>query len=229
VNQKSKNMKRGKISLGLLFLASPLAVVISMAFFGCSSVVDTPQTVQPEQDVRNYYILVVTPGTHYNYAVTSLNAPNHPASGTLGMNMQGLSDTIGNVPLYSCLWTYQNYGTPTQWFYGLTDKQAINFGYETSPDNYSDSWVDLQSPLQDSASWTFSSWGETITATVVKFGASAQVEGITYNDVVMVQYVGDSGTTGTEWFARGTGMIFSNVQRPGAGMVENQLQSVVQK
>ncbi len=75
------------------------------------------------------------------------------------MNMEGLNDTIDNVPVYSCLWTYQNYGNPTQWFYGLTDTQAINFGFESSPDNYTDHWVDLQAPIHDSASWTFTSWG----------------------------------------------------------------------
>ncbi len=48
---------------------------------------------------------------------------------------------------------------------------------------------------------------------------------------VMVQYTGTgaNGTTGTEWFARGTGMIFSNIKRPNYGIVESELQSFVQK
>ncbi len=215
-----KNKNAGWLRNGLLCL--PMFVSVSM--FGCS-MTDAPQTpLAPERDVRNYYTLVASPGAYYDYAVTS-TAPYHPPSGALGMNMQGLADTIGTMPLYSCLWTYQNYGTPTTWYYGLTDKQAINFGTESWAGNYTDSWVDLQSPLQDSATWSFTSQGEQITAKITQYGASAQVGVKTYDDVLMVQFTGAGGTTGTEWFARGVGLIFSNVTRPNLGMVENQLQS----
>jgi hypothetical protein len=218
LTNKKKNV--GWVLLAVLWLP----VFASVSMLGCS-MTDAPQaSLAPEQDVRNYYTLVASPGMHYNYAVTS-TAPFHPASGTLGMNMQGLADTIGTMPLYSCLWTYQDYGTPTQWFYGLTAQQAVNFGTESSPDKYTDTWVDLQAPLQDSAHWTFTSWGEQITAKIMQYGASATVQGNNYSDVLMVQYTGDSATTGTEWFARGVGLIFSNVTRPHFGMVENQLQS----
>ena len=198
------------------------------AFAGCSIVDPAPTTTSPELDVRNYYLQLTSSNVEYNYAVTSTVPIYYPASGSLAMDMHGLADTVNSMPVYSCLWTYQNFGTPTLWYYGLTDKQAINFGVESWPGNYADSWVDLQSPLQDSASWTFTSHNEPITATVVKYGASAQVNGKTYSDVVMVQYAGTKGTTGTGWFARGTGIIYSNIVRDSE-MVENQLQSVIQK
>jgi hypothetical protein len=210
------------------FFAAAFALCVALA--GCSVIDSPPSTPSPELDVRNYYLQLTTTNTEYHYAVTAAN-PSYPKSDTLSMNMQGQNDSINNTPLYSCLWTYNNWGTPTLWHYGLTDKQAINYGIETSPDNYSDSWVDLQSPLKDSASWTFTSWGETITAIVVKYGASAEVNGKTYSDVVMVQYTGSNGgkgTTGTEWFARGTGIIYSHINRENLGVVENQLQSVTQ-
>ncbi len=216
------------IAKGRNFLAIPFALCVALA--GCSVIDSPPGTPAPELDVRNYYLQLTNSNAQYHYADSS-TASSHPKSDTLSMNMQGQSDSINNTPLYSCLWTYNNWGTPTLWHYGLTDKQAINYGIETSPDTYTDSWVDLQSPLKDSATWTFTSWGETITATVVKYGASAEVNGKTYSDVIMVQYTGTNGanpTNGTEWFARGTGIIFSHIVRPGFGMVENQLQSVTQ-
>jgi hypothetical protein len=205
--------------------AVPFAVFAALA--GCSVVDSSPTTTAPELDVRNYYIQLAAPNAQYNYAVTSSEAPFYPASGTLNMKMQGLWDSLDNMPLYACLWTYQNYGTPTQWYYGLTANQAVTFGTETSPDHYSDSWVELQSPLDDTAHWTFTSQGELITATVMQYGATAQVLGATYNNVIMVQYTGASGTVGTEWFARGTGIIFSHIVRDSS-MVQNQLQNVVQ-
>jgi hypothetical protein len=171
---------------------------------------------------------LATKNIQYQYAVAS-TVEYYPATDTLAMNMQGLCDSANYVPLFSCLWTYRNYGQPTLWYYGLSDKQAINFGERTSGSTYADSWVDLQSPLQDSASWTFTSMWESITATVVQYGVSAQVEGKNYSDVAMVQYTGSNGTTGTEWFAKGTGLIYSNIFRPNYGKVENQLQSVIQK
>lgn len=205
---------------------SAMPFALCMALAGCSIVDSSPSTTPPELDVRNYYIQLAAPNAKYNYAVTSSEAPFYPASGALTMRMQGPWDSLDNMPLYACLWTYQNYGTPTQWYYGLTDKQAITFGTETSPDNYSDSWVDLQSPLDDTAHWAFKSQSDSITATVVKYGATAQVEGTTYNNVLMVQYTGAT-TTGTQWFARGIGIIYSHIVRDSS-MVQSQLQSVVQ-
>jgi hypothetical protein len=203
----------------------PFAALV--AFAGCSVVDSSPTATPPELDVRTYYIQLATPNAQYNYAVTSSEAPFYPPSGALTMSMQGLWDSLDNMPLYACLWTYQHYGTPTQWYYGLTENQAITFGTETSPGNYSDSWVDLQSPLDDTAHWTFTSQGERIAASVVQYGATAQIEGTTYNNVLMVQYTGANGTTGTEWFARGIGIIFSHIVRD-TSMVQDQLLNVVQ-
>lgn len=212
------------IALGMIPIAILFAFSIALA--GCSIVDPSPTSTPTELDVRNYYLQLTNSNVTYQYADSATN-PSYPKADTLYMNMQGQSDSINHTPLYSCLWSYNNWGTPTVWHYGLTDSQAINYGIETSPDIYTDSWVDLQSPLHDSASWTFTSWSETITATVVRYGVSAQVNGTMYNDVIMVQYTGSAGTNGTEWFARGTGIIFSHIVRP-SGMVQNQLQSVTQ-
>ena len=220
--------RHGRGSFATPLCAAFLTTLSAILLAGCSLTDAPPASLAPEQNVRNYYILVAAPGMHYDYAITS-DSSFLPASVMLGMDMQGVDDTVSNIPVYSCLWTYQNYGTPTEWNYGLTDSVAINFGVEISSGNYSDSWVDLQAPLEDSATWTFMSQGEKISATVVKYGVSAQVEEKTYSDVIMVQYTGAKGTTGTEWFARGTGIIFSKIIRPGWGSVENQLQDVVQK
>jgi hypothetical protein len=208
-----------------------LAVLTSSlgAITGCSSLIDTPSgPTPPELDVRNFYIQLATSNVVYNYTVTS-NAPFHPASDTLAMKMGGVSDTVNNLPLFLCVWTYKNFGSPTNWYYGLSDKQAVNFGIENSPNNYADSWVDLQSPLALDSSWKFTSHGEQITAKIVQYGATAQVNGQTYDDVAMVDYSGDSATTGTEWFQRGKGLIYYNVNRPKlGGMVENKLISIEQ-
>ncbi len=225
-----KNSNRYRMYLGFSFVAAAWMFFASLTFTGCSSLTDAPpQTKQAEQDVRNYFILLNSKGAHYDYVVTSTSS-FYPASDTLGMDMQGVGDTLNYVPIYSCLWTYKNFDTPTLWYYGLTDKKAISYGMEDGLNTYTDSWVDLQAPLDDTAHWTFTSWGEQITASVVKYGATAQVNGKTYSDVVMVQYTGaNGGTTGTEWFARGVGIIFSHIERPGSGIVQNQLQDVIQK
>ena len=181
-NQKSERLRMW----GFLWLVAA----------GCS-MADAPSSAPPpEFNVAKYYIPVAAQKMHYEYSVAS-NAPFHPASGTLAMDMHGIADTFQGIPVYSCEWTYANYGSPAEWFYALDSNHAINLGIEPTPDGYTDHWVDLQAPLKDSAIWNFTSQGEHITATITKYGASAQVEGTTYNDVLMVQYVGDSGTTGT--------------------------------
>lgn len=226
-------MKRGINKLGLgckNYVLAALSLALGFAASGCSSIADNPSTPAPEPDVRNYYIHLATTNCEYNYTVTSLNAPYHPASGGLTMSMQGNTDTFKTMPVYACLWSYSNnYGTPQLWYYALCDTQAVALGLEPSPDNYTDSWVDLKAPLQKNATWSFISQGEHITANVTMYGGTAQVEGKTYDSVVMVQYTGVKGTTGTEWFARGTGLIFSHIERPNFGMVENHLLSFEQK
>ncbi|SRR5581483_298238 len=207
----------------------PLAVWLA----GCSSIYDPATTPKPETDVRNYYLPLSTPKMEYDYTVVS-TAPYHPASGNLTMNMLGNTDTVQNMPVYSCLWTYSNhFGTPEQWFYGLCDSEAVAMGLEPTQDHYTDFWVDLKansaSPLQVNATWSFISQGEEITAKVTAYGTSAQVEGKDYQDVMMVTYTGVAGTAGTEWFARGIGPIFYHVERPNFGMVENHLLSYEQR
>lgn len=210
-------------------ILAALSLALGLAASGCSSIADNPSTPAPEPDVRNYYIHLATTNCEYNYTVTS-NAPYHPASGDLTMSMQGNTDTFHTMPVYACLWSYSNTNyTPQQWYYALCDTQAVALGLEPSADNYTDSWVDLKAPLQKNAMWSFMSQGEQITANVTMYGGSAQVEGKTYDSVVMVQYTGAKGTTGTEWFARGTGLIFSHIERPNFGMVENHLLSIEQK
>ncbi|HEX5316620.1 MAG TPA: hypothetical protein VFX22_08215 [Candidatus Kapabacteria bacterium] len=214
---------RGKYAL------AALSLILGIAASGCSSIADNPSTPAPEPDVRNYYLHLATTNCEYNYTVTS-NAPYHPASGGLTMSMQGNTDTFQNMPIYACLWSYSNTNyTPQRWYYALCDTQAVALGLEPSADNYTDSWVDLKAPLQKNATWSFTSQGEQITANVTMYGGTAQVEGKTYDDVVMVQYTGVKGTTGTQWFARGTGLIFSHIERPNFGMVENHLLSIEQK
>lgn len=207
-------------------LAAPFALFLVLA--GCS-MVDTPApTPTQELDVRNYYIQLATPRLEYNYTVTS-NAPFHPPVGQLTMDMQGVEDTVNGIPVYSCLWSYGTYyGAPTAWYYGLNDSQAINLGIE-SAGQLTDHWVDLQAPLSKDKSWSFTSQGESITASILKYGATAQVNGQSYSDVIMVNYSGANGTSGTEWFQRGKGLIYYNITRPNFGTIENQLISIVQK
>ncbi len=213
---------RGRRPLALL----PIAVWLAIS--GCSSIVDNPSTPAPERDVRNYYLHLATPNIEYDYSVTS-TALYHPASDSLAMKMKGSVDTFQNMPVYACLWTYSNYGAPEQWFYSLCDTQATELGLESMQGQYTDSWVDLKAPLEQNATWSFVSQGEKITAAVKSYGSTAQVEGKTYDDVVMVEYTGTNGTTGTEWFARGIGPIFSHIERPNFGMVENHLLSITQR
>jgi hypothetical protein len=208
--------------------AAPFALFTILA--GCSSMVDTaPTTPAPETDVRNYYIQMASPNV-YNYSVTDsvlqIYSQYVPPKGTLTMNMQGEDTMINGDTVYGCLWTYQNFGAPTEWFYLVSASQTINLGVEDSQGNYTDNWVDLQAPLAQNKSWKFISHGENITATIAQYGVTAQVKGQTYNDVVMVNYSGDSSTTGTEWFQRGKGIIYSKITRPNFGMVENQLLSI---
>ncbi|MFI5201744.1 MAG: hypothetical protein ACHQNE_05115 [Candidatus Kapaibacterium sp.] len=215
------------LSRGQWFMA--LSLAMGLAASGCSSIADNPSTPAPELNVGNYYLHLATANCEYDYTVTS-TAPYHPASGQLAMSMLGNTDTFQKMPVYACLWTYSNYGTTQQWFYALCDTQAMALGLEPTPEQYTDAWVDLHAPLEKNATWSFVSQGEPITAKVTAYGVSAQVEGKTYDDVVMVQYTGASGTTGTEWFARGTGLIFSHIERPNfGGMVENHLLSVTQR
>ncbi len=207
-----------------------LPFAVWLAASGCSPMVDsTPSAPPPEHDVGNYYLHLAQTNVEYDYTVTS-NAPYHPASGGLTMSMHGNTDTFEKMPVYACLWTYSNnFGTPQQWFYALCDTQAMTLGLEPTPDAYSDSWIDLKAPLEKNATWSVTSQGEKITANVTMYGGTAQVEGKTYDSVVMVQYTGVKGTTGTEWFARGIGPIFSHIERPNFGMVENHLISITQR
>ncbi len=206
-----------------------LVSLLSMAALSSCSVDTAPQnSPPPEPDVRQYYIQLAAPRMEYQYAVSSVGSAYHPGNGQLTMDMKGQEDNVNGTPVYGCMWSYNNFGTPTMWYYSLNDKQAIDLGIEFSG-MYNDHWVDLQSPLSKGANWTFQSKGETVTANVLQYGVSAQVEGQSYSDVIMVQYTGGSGTTGTQWFARGKGLIFSHIERPGDGMVENRLMSIQQK
>ena len=218
-------------SIGSTAKHALLPIALALAAAGCSQVVDTPPTTPPEANVANYYLHLGTTNAEYDYTVTS-NAPYHPASGELVMSMQGTTDSFGGMPVYACLWSYANFGAPQLWYYCLADTEAAGMGLETTPDDYTDSWVDLKAdstkPLEQGATWSFVSQGEQITATVKQYGATAQVEGKTYSNVIMVQYAGVKGTTATEWFAKGIGPIFSHVERPNFGMVENHLLSIKQ-
>jgi hypothetical protein len=231
---KSIKSINSRAARGIVFAAPLMLFIGTLPSFGLlagCSMVDTPSaTPSPELDVRNYYMQLATPKVVYNYAVSSLYSQYVPPSGTLTMNMKGIDDTMPNGAfVYGCLWTYQNFGTPAEWFYSLSDSQAINVGVEDSQGNYTDNWVDLQAPLANNSSWTFVSHGEKITAMIAQYGVAAQVEGQTYNDVVMVNYTGGpDSTTGTEWFQRGKGIIYSHIYRPYFGTVDNHLVSIVQ-
>src|ERR1035437_5479163 len=120
-----------------MVLTSPLALFIVLA--GCSMVDTAPAGTSPELDVRNYYIQLASPNVEYDYTVAS-TAPDHPTSGTLAMNMKGIFDSVNGTPVYGCLWNYGTYGTPTNWYYSLSNLQAINLGTETSNWQYTDTW-----------------------------------------------------------------------------------------
>ncbi|HEY3874742.1 MAG TPA: hypothetical protein VGM92_04660 [Candidatus Kapabacteria bacterium] len=218
---------RFQMRIPMLSLVYATLSFTSIALSSCSSITDpATQTPGTEMDVRNYYLPLQNKGPEYNYSVTS-NSQYVPATGALTMEMQGPIDTVNNNIMYGCLWSYPNFGQPSMWFYRLSSAQAINCGVESSPENYSDSWVDLQAPLEDTAHWTFTSQGEQITAKVTKYGATAQVNGKTYDNVLMVQYTGTgaNGTTGVQWFSKGVGLIFSNITRPNEGTTNYQIQN----
>jgi hypothetical protein len=165
----------------------------------------------------------------YRYTLGSQNA-YLPASDVLVMDMQGMvtDDSLGRTPIYSCNWSYQTAAGGAPWFYAMDESQAVALGVEYNS-KYTDSWVELKTPLAQDKSWTFVSKGETVKATVAKYGSSAQVSGNTYDDVVVVNYQGTNGTTGTEWFARGVGTIYYHVVRPNNVLIIEQFQSMAQK
>ncbi len=205
-----------------------LIALASAPVAGCSGLVDSPQTKAPEQNVRSYYIKLDQPKMQYQYALTSKH-DYLPASDVLVMDMLGSdSDSFGSTPIYYCNWSYRTAGKGTAWFYALDQSKAVALGVEIN-NKYTDSWVELQSPLSRDASWTFISKGESITAKVTQFGISAAVGGKNYDDVVVVSYTGAAGTKGTSWFARGIGTIYSHLERPGDVMFDQQFQSMEQK
>lgn len=194
---------------------------------GCSQIVDpAPNAAKsPEVNVKNYYILLESPKMEYRYDLATQNA-YQPLADVLIMDMQGADsgDTYSSIPVWSCNWSYAAAGAGRPWFYALCDTEAVALGVEQSG-HYTDSWVDLKAPLSNGASWSFTSQEESVTATVTKFGVSAAVNGHTYDDVVVVDYKGAAGTTGTAWFARGTGTIYSHIERPGNQMMDLKFRS----
>ncbi|MDP4200690.1 MAG: hypothetical protein Q8922_08690 [Bacteroidota bacterium] len=196
------------------------------AFSGCSQIADpNPQAPKAEQNVKNYYILLEAPNMVYHYNFASRD-PYLPASDMLTMDMKGSDQntTYQSMPVWTCLWSYATAGQPRPWFYALSDTEAVGLGIEMYG-QYTDSWVELKAPLSSGATWTFTSQGESVTATVAKYGVSATVNGKSYDDVVVVDYKGAAGTTGTTWFARGIGTIYSHIERPGNEMMDLKFQS----
>jgi len=203
------------------------AAVAVMAFAATGCSMDTAPDIPAASDVRPYYVKLATPNIQYRFTEVA-TAEYHPQSGELVMNMQGLSSRVyDNKPVYTCMWSYPGFADATPWYYTLDEHQAVDLGVDFN--GYTDSWVDLQAPLQQDATWTFVSMGETITAKITKFGATAKVRGVTYTDVLMVQYTGNNGTNVTEWFAKDKGLIYSNYSRPNIGSVVNELESIEQK
>jgi hypothetical protein len=215
------------------YISNWFVAVLATAFVatGCS-MSTSPDTPSTANDVRPYYVKLATPNVQYRYTENAV-AEYHPAvPSELTMDMQGVSkDAYNGKQLYTCMWSYSNYGTPTPWYYTLDQDQAVDLGVEEfgKPGEYNDYWVDLQAPLKEGNSWTFVSMGEKITATITKFGATAKVQGTTYNDVMMVEYNGANGSHVIEWFAKDKGLIYSNYSRPNIGSVVNELKSIEQK
>ena len=206
------------------------------ALTGCSGLVDstTPPAKAPEQNVKNYYVKLETLKMEYQYALTSKN-DFQPASDILVMDMQGRDDTDTwsntpgiRTPVYKCNWSYVAAGQPTLWYYALDETKAVDLGVEYN-NAYTDSWVELQSPISENATWTFTSKNESIAAKVTHYGITAAVGGKSYDDVVVVEYTGDKGTKGTSWFQRGVGAIFTHIERPGDILLDVQYQSMAQK
>ncbi len=193
---------------------------------GCSQIVDPkPDARAPEANVKNYYILLESSKMEYRYDLATQNA-FQPLADVLIMDMQGAdpTDTYNSIPVWYCNWSYAAAGAGRPWFYALCDTEAVALGIEQNG-NYTDSWIELKAPLSNGASWSFTSQGESVTATVTKYGVSAAVNGHTYDDVVVVDYKGAAGTAGTAWFARGTGTIYSHIERPGNQMMDLKFRS----
>ncbi len=215
-----------KRSSALLLALSTMLLAVS----SCSSIVDPNAPAKaPEQNVKNYYVLLEQPKMEYRYALTSKN-DFQPASDVLMMDMQGRdsNEVWSGAQVYICNWSYVTAAKPTLWYYALDETKAVDLGVEYKG-NYTDSWVDLQSPIQQDASWTFTSHGELITAKVTHYGITAAVSGKSFTDVVVVEYTGAAGTKGTSWFARGIGTIFTHIERPGDVLLDAQYQSMTQK
>jgi hypothetical protein len=202
-----------------------LALIGGGLLGGCSQLTDPSTPVKTaESSVVPYYMNLQTKGAQYQYVLKSQNA-FLPLSDTLHMDMQGKDvSTVNGLPVYWCNWSYAvTPGQPVGWFYALTDSEAVALGTEWNG-VYTDSWVDLKAPLRDTASWSFTSQGEQITASIKQFKVSVSLNGKAFDNVIVVGYVGSAGTHGTNWFAPGIGTIYSHIERPGNEMVDLQFQ-----
>jgi hypothetical protein len=191
--------KLGRLWLAALALA-PLAASCGM--------VDAPTaSTTPVTDVKAYYTKLETPKMQYHYTTTYASAGAAATPNTLEMEMYGRAayDHLG-MPTYGCDWTFQS-GFTTKWYYALSQDSAVDLG----DTNFGEHWTDLKAPLTSNSSWTFTrESGEAVTAKVTSFGATVNVNGHEFSDVIAVSYTGNKGTTSVRWFAKDVGMIFGH-------------------
>ena len=208
---RNSEVTRGLHGAVLLVLAAGLG------FASCSQIVDSddgPQTKASETNVKNFYYKIEKKDAQYRYSLTSKNA-YLPASDVLVMNMEGYEDYTTpwhGMPVCQCDWAYEITPGSTPWYYAMSEDSIVALGVDYN--GYTDSWVELKAPLQQDAKWDFTSQGEMVHARIAKYGVSAAVAGKRFNDVMIVEYRGDSGTVGTTWFQRDTGVIYSHLVRP---------------
>ena len=184
-------------------------VVCTLGLSACSSIVDSSTPAKSvESDVSTYYLKLEDSGNKYYYSI------KQPAVDKLTMIMHGgyESKTYNNAEAYDCMWVYQQSNKQQEWYFAVSPAVAFDLGSDTY---WSDTsvWVDLQSPLSDTAHWNFNYYGDKIAARVTAYGVSAKIGNKTYNDVIQVRYTG-AENAGVKWFARGIGEIFESTSHP---------------
>jgi hypothetical protein len=218
----------------------PFAAVVLFALLvfvgvlpGCSSLVD-PQATPPQTitDVRTMYYPFDSTKLTYVYLIHP--DPFSMKWDTAFVTMQadscpnGSPNTYDNLTVYSTFQGgYGQHDPNANMYFALANGEACTLTYDQGHRSFDASWVDLISPLKDSATWHFGLPGQhpgpgnqdSVTATVTRFDVAVGFNGVTYQHVTEVTYVDSSTfdddhgghfksvTKSFKWFAPGLGMI----------------------
>jgi hypothetical protein len=206
---------------------------------GCSALVD-PQATPPQaiSDVRTMYypfdstkltfVYIERFGYDSTWVTTNLNMEGNNCP-------DGVPPTYDNLPVSS---VSQGSRDPNDFAYFVINANeacALSFS-DPQRRHFAASWIDLLSPIKDSAKWGFGVPGQhpgpgnidSVTATVTLFDVSVGFNGVTYQHVTEVTYIDSSS------FDDDHGGHFKSVQKsfkwfaPGLGMIRNVIYDVQQ-